>query len=94
MEITTELNDKILEFIKSLGVICGLSENIITLNRTSMMCCSICQGLNEEEDSYHMILEMIKEKFSDKKYWITYAGKTDDDYFLPIYIRSHETNKN
>jgi hypothetical protein len=88
MNFTTELNKDILNYVESLNVICGINDDgVITLDRTSMMNCKVCENFSREDDCYHMILELIKEKFNDGKYWMTYAGKTDDVYFLTIYIR-------
>lgn len=86
MKITTELNKSIIEYLNGIGILCGVSINTITINRTSMCNYDLCHGL-DEGDCYKMILELIKEHFSDTKYWITYSGKTDDDYFLDVYIR-------
>ena len=86
MKITTELNDSIVKYLESLGVLCGISIDAISINRTSMCNCDLCSGFDENE-SYHMIVEMIKEQFPDPKYRIGYSGKTDEDYFLDVYIK-------
>lgn len=87
MTITTELNQSIVEYLESIGIICGININTIFINRTSMCNYDLCRGL-DEGDCYKMILELIKERFSNSKYWIIYSGKTDDDYFLDVYIRT------
>ena len=92
---TTELNDSIIEYLNGLGILCdilkmsscgGIESGVVTINRTSMCGYDLCHGL-DEEDCYKMVLELIREHFSDPIYWIVYSGKTDDDYYLEVYIR-------
>ena len=86
MKITTELNNSIVEYLESIGILCSIGMDVVIINRTSMCNCNLCIGLDENE-SYQMIVEMIKEHSPDPKYRIVYSGKTDEDYFLDVYIK-------
>lgn len=84
MIITTDLNYSIVEFLLSKGIQTKITIDTITINRTSMCNFSECKNL-WEGDCYDYVLKMIRDKFSTSELYITWAGKTDDDYFLNIY---------
>ena len=85
MKITTEINNEIINFLKNEKLECSINIDIISINRTSMCNHYLTNGM-DENDSYQIILMLIKEKFEYEKYRIMFSGKTDDDYFLTIYL--------
>jgi hypothetical protein len=85
--INKDLNEAIINFLIDLNIEAFLIEDIVAINRTSMCCADVCDKL-DENDSYTMILLLIKEEFLTSDLHISWAGKNDDDYFLTVYNKT------
>lgn len=72
------------KLLKDEGIVCNLVEDILTVDRTSMVvyCSKNVKGLWEEEQ-YQYVLELVRDNFP--KYRMYWAGKTDDYLVLECY---------
>lgn len=82
MENTAEYNQQIIDLLTPFGVEVKLAGDFVSISRDSMM--AIIK--KDETGSYGDTLEFIRDNMP-KKLYITWSGKTDDDYFLSVMKR-------
>ena len=82
LDRTTKYNDDLINHLKSFGLEAHAAGNAVAISRDSMV--NFFHG--REDTSYSSTLRMIRDYLPDNLY-VTWSGKTDDDYFLEIYIR-------
>ena len=82
-ERTDAYNDEILSLLDGLGIVAREEGHLVAVSRDSMVEKFPEDG---EEKSYALTLQQIRLALPNKLY-IIWAGKTDDDYFVEVYIR-------
>ncbi len=63
-----------------------LQEGFYAVNRTSCHCATICRNLHEW-DIIPLVKEIAVQSLPETAY-VTWAGKTDDDWFLEVCERT------
>lgn len=90
MKHTDKWNTTIVAHLTSLGIHAVVSEytnGMIAVNRTSCHQASMCAKMWEGE-ILDAVLATVREHVNDDSAYISWSGKTDDDWFLDIYERS------
>ncbi|NJO62661.1 MAG: hypothetical protein HC836_31855 [Richelia sp. RM2_1_2] len=85
---TAKYNQQILDFLHSLGIDAEIDNDMVLVDRTSMVIYVSRNVRNlDEVDSYEYVLELIREHLPNNLL-ITWAGKTDDWHGISVYDRN------
>lgn len=87
-QYSDKFNAKIIELLDDLNIQSTIVDvGFFAINRTSCHNCVIYKNLLEDQIINTLLLD-IKEAVDNDSAWITWSGKTDDDWFLQVYERN------